>query len=97
MSLLFRLKSLLRINRLERDLDEELGSHIEMRTADNIAAGMSPQDARYDAQRRFGNFTLMKEDARAAHTIGWLESGARSLRYSARVLRRARDSRWLRF
>ena len=41
MSLLSRLKGLFRINRLERDLDEELRSHIEMRTQDIFAAGMS--------------------------------------------------------
>jgi len=54
MSLLSRIKGLLQINRLERDLDEELRSHVEMRTADNVAAGMEAREARYDAQRRFG-------------------------------------------
>jgi hypothetical protein len=38
MSLLSRLKGLLRIDRLERDLDEELRSHIDMRTRDNLGA-----------------------------------------------------------
>jgi len=65
MSLLSRFKGLLRINRLERELDDELRSHIEMRTQDNLASGMSPDEARYDARRRFGNSTLMKEDTRA--------------------------------
>jgi predicted permease len=88
MSLLSRLKGLFRINRLERDLDEELRSHIEMRTQDNIAAGMSSQEARYDAQRRFGNSTLMKEDTRAMDIVGWLETIGQNLRYAARMLRR---------
>src|ERR1700730_9487317 len=89
MSLLSRLKGLFRMNGLERDLDEELRSHIDMRTADNIAAGMSPQKAHYDAQRRFGNSTLMKEDTRAMDIVGWLETSARDLRYAARMLRRS--------
>jgi predicted permease len=89
MSLLSRLKGLFRINRLERDLDEELRSHIEMRTKDNVAAGMSSQEARYDAQRRFGNATLMKEDTRAMDIIGWIETTCQDLRYAARMLRRS--------
>jgi predicted permease len=89
MSLLSRLKGLFRINRLESDLDEELRSHIEMRTKDNVAAGMSSQEARYDAQRRFGNATLMKEDTRAMDIIGWIETTCQDLRYAARMLRRS--------
>ena len=89
MSLFSRLKGLFQIPRLERDLDDELRSHIEMRTADNIAAGMSPQEARYDAQRRFGNSTLLKEDTRAVDIIGWMETTAQNLRYAGRMLRRS--------
>jgi hypothetical protein len=38
------------------EVEDELRFHIEMRTRDNIAAGMSPEDAVADAMRRFGNF-----------------------------------------
>lgn len=89
MSLLSRLKGLLRIRRLERDLDDELRSHIEMRAADNMAAGMLPQEARYDAQRRFGNSTLLKEDTRAVDIVGWIETTGQNLRYAGRMLRRS--------
>lgn len=89
MSLLSRLKALLQIRRLECDLDEELRSHIEMRAADNVAAGMSPKEARYDAQRRFGNSTLLKEDTRAVDIVTWLETTGQNLRYAGRMLRRS--------
>jgi putative ABC transport system permease protein len=89
MSLLSRFKGLLRINHLERELDDELRSHIEMRTQDNLASGMSPDEARYDARRRFGNSTLMKEDTRAMDIIGWMETTGQNLRYAARMLRRS--------
>jgi predicted permease len=89
MSLLSRLKGLFQIHRLERNLDEEIRSHLEMRTADNVAAGMPAQEARYDAQRRFGNSTLMKEDTRAMDIIGWIETTGQNLRYAARMLRRS--------
>ncbi len=89
MSLLSRFKGLLRINHLERELDDELRSHIEMRTQDNLASGMSPDEARYDALRRFGNSTLMKEETRAMDIIGWIETTGQNLRYAARMLRRS--------
>ena len=89
MSLLSRLKGLFQIHRLDRELDEELRSHIEMRTTDNIAAGMSANEARYDAQRRFGNSTLMKEDTRSMDIVGWLETTAEDLRYGLRTLRKS--------
>jgi predicted permease len=89
MSLLSRLKGLFQIHRLERELDEELRSHIEMRTTDNLAAGMSANEARYDAQRRFGNSTLMKEDTRSMDIVGWLETTAEDLRYGLRTLRKS--------
>jgi len=87
-SLLSRLKGLLQIRRLEGDLDEELRSHVEMRAADNVAAGMSRAEARYDAQRRFGNSTLMKEETRAMDIVGWIETTGQNLRYATRMLRR---------
>ena len=89
MSLFARLKAMIHRDRLDRDLDQELRSHLEMRAADNVAAGMAPTEARYDAQRRFGNTTLMKEDTRATDIIGWLDTAARDLRYALRTLRRS--------
>jgi putative ABC transport system permease protein len=84
-----RLKGVLRRDRLDRDLDEELRSHIEMRAADNLAAGMSPEDARYEAQRRFGNTALLKEDTRNADIVSWLDVAARDFRYALRMLQRS--------
>lgn len=89
MSLLSRLKGLLQIQRLEHDLDDELLSHLEMRTEDNLAAEMSPEEARYDAQRRFGNSTLLKEQTRAVDIVGWIETTDQNLRYAGRTLRRS--------
>ncbi len=88
MSLLSRLAGLLKIRRLERDVEEELRAHLEMRAQDNVAAGMSPEEARYDAQRRFGNSTLVKEDTRAMDIVGWIETTGQDLRYAARMLLR---------
>jgi putative ABC transport system permease protein len=89
MSLIKRLRAMFHSDKLDRDVDEELRSHLEMRAADNAAAGMTPDEARYDAQRRFGNTTLLKEDLRAMDIIGWLDTAARDLRYALRMLRRS--------
>jgi putative ABC transport system permease protein len=84
-----RLRGVLQARKLDSDLDEELSAHIEMRTRDNMASGMTEQEARYDARRRFGNTTLMKEDTRAMDILGWIEALAQDLRYGARMLRRS--------
>jgi hypothetical protein len=41
---------------MEREVEDELRFHIEMRTRDNVEAGMSPEEAAADAMRRFGDF-----------------------------------------
>jgi putative ABC transport system permease protein len=74
---------------LDRDLDEELRSHIEMRAADNLAAGMTPEAARFEAQKRFGNTALLKEDTRNADIVGWMDVAARDFRYALRMLQRS--------
>jgi predicted permease len=88
-SIIARLRGMLRRERLDHDLDEELRSHLEMRTADNVAAGMSPREARYEAQKRFGNTTLHKEDTRRADIVGWLDETARDFRHALRMLHRS--------
>jgi predicted permease len=83
-----RLRGTLRRENLDDELEQELRSHIEMRVADNIAAGMTPEDARYDAQKRFGNSTILKEDTRESDVIGWLDTVVGDLRYAMRTLRK---------
>ncbi len=89
MSWIARLRGMLKRERLDRELDEELRSHVEMRAADNLASGMSPEDARFDAQKRFGNTTILKEDTRDADIVGWLDETARDFRQALRMLKRS--------
>jgi putative ABC transport system permease protein len=88
MSWLSRISGLFRARRLDADLDQELRSHVDMRTEANIASGMSPEAARLDAMRRFGNYTLITEDTRHAGTVLWAENVVRDMRYALRVLGR---------
>ena len=88
MSWITRLRGMFRRERLDQDLDEELRAHLEMRAADNLAAGMSPEQARQEAQKRFGNTALLKEDTREVDIVGWLEEAARDFRHALRMLLR---------
>ena len=89
MSWFSRLRRMLQRDRLEKDLDEEFRSHLEMLAIDNMAAGMTPGEASRDARRRFGNVTALKEDTRAMDIIEWLDTAARDVQYAIRLLRKS--------
>src|SRR5882672_932504 len=89
MSWIRRLRSLFEKQKLEDQLDEELQFHIEMRTQEFVASGMTPEEARYRAQRLFGNQTLLKEGTRDMDTIAWIETLWQDLRYALRLLRKS--------
>jgi predicted permease len=76
-------------SKLEREIDRELKSHLEMRIADNVVAGMSPEQARRDALIRFGNRTVIREGVTAADAQLVFDTVWRELRYAARQLRRS--------
>src|SRR5690242_18509790 len=88
MSWLNRIAAVVRSRKLERDLDEELQLHIELKTQENIAAGMPPEEARYAALRAFGKLEQKKEECRDADRLRWLEDIIQDLRYGLRQLRR---------
>jgi len=41
--------------KIDREIEAELHTHIEMRTEDNVTAGMTPEQARREALIRFGS------------------------------------------
>ena len=49
-----RFRSLFRKQMLDERMDDEMRSHIEMQTQENIESGMNPEEARYAALRQFG-------------------------------------------
>ncbi len=87
MSLARRVANLLRRTRIDHEIDDELKAHIEMRTEDNMRAGMPPEAARRDALLRFGNRTVMRERANNADTEQVLAGMGRDLHYALRQLR----------
>ncbi|HEY6330017.1 MAG TPA: ABC transporter permease [Blastocatellia bacterium] len=89
MSWMIRLRALLHRGERERDLDDELTFHLEMRTRENIEAGMTPAEARRAAERSFGNRGLVKEDTRASWGFGFLEKLKQDAIYAFRMYRGA--------
>jgi macrolide transport system ATP-binding/permease protein len=83
-----RLIGLFRQSRLEQDLNEELQHHIELKTQENTEAGMSPEEARYEALRAFGGVEQKKEECREADRLPWVGDLVQDLRYGLRQLRR---------
>lgn len=89
MPLLHRLLNLFPRSRQDREIDAELRAHIDMRIADNIAAGVSAEDARRDALLRFGNPAIVKERVTSADVALGLENLWFDLRYAFRQLRKS--------
>ncbi|MGA2144369.1 MAG: ABC transporter permease [Bryobacteraceae bacterium] len=83
-----RLAVLLHRDRFDRDLEEEIESHLELQAQDNREDGMAAREARYAARRQFGNATRLKEASREAWGWGPLERFAQDLAHAIRLLRK---------
>ncbi|MEO7412174.1 MAG: ADOP family duplicated permease [Opitutaceae bacterium] len=88
-SLLRKIRALFRKEKLDAEMAEEMRQHLERRTQANFAAGMSPDEARYAAQRSFGGVDQLKEVAREQRGWRWFEELAQDFRYAVRQLRRS--------
>jgi putative ABC transport system permease protein len=69
-------------------LDDELRDHLERQIAENIAGGMSAEEARYAAMRSFGNPALVRDEAHSSWHWNGAEQLLRDVRYGIRTLRR---------
>ena len=67
-----RLRSLFQRDAVEHELDSELRFHIEQQIAENLASGMSPDEAKYAALRAMGGMTQVAEQCREARNVGEL-------------------------
>src|SRR4051812_23935737 len=83
-----RVRSLLRREHMEGDLDRELRSHLDAAIEEYVSLGMSPPDARRAALVDFGGVEQVREDSRDARGVAIVENLVRDLRYSLRGLRR---------
>jgi putative ABC transport system permease protein len=78
----------MRRKRMLEDLDQDIHDHIEREAQDNIERGMSPEEARYAALRKFGNVTRVKEETREVWGVVWIEQLIVDIRFGLRMLRK---------
>lgn len=75
--------------KMDRELAEEMRQHMELKTRQNIIAGMPEEEAGFAAQRQLGNLTRMEEESRLSWGFPFLESLLQDIRYGLRGLRKA--------
>jgi putative ABC transport system permease protein len=75
--------------RRQTQLQEEIQAHIAFETEENIQAGMSPEEARHAAIKKFGNPRLTVERSREVWGLVWFERLLQDLRYALRALRKS--------
>src|SRR4030095_4463013 len=83
-----RFLNLWRADAVDRETDDELRFHREMRTARNIERGMDPGEADAEARRHLGSTLRARESVREVRVMTALESFGADVRYGARLLRR---------
>ena len=71
------------------DLDADIRDHLERETQDGIERGMSPEDARYAALRKFGNVAQAEEDTRGVWVPDWMDQIRQDVLFALRMMRRS--------
>jgi hypothetical protein len=84
-----RLRLRFRRKQADQELIDELRDHLEQQIKDNVARGMSPEDARYCALRAMGGITQIEQQCRDARGGNVMEDFVQDLRYGCRQLCRS--------
>src|SRR5271168_5349695 len=82
------LKKLFQRPAIKQEIDEELRFHLEQRTAENIAKGMTPKEAAREARKRFGNVQSVREECRETRGSSLGETFWQDFRFGTRMLRK---------
>ena len=83
------LLALVRNRRLDRELDSEIIVHLELAEREELAAGLTPEEARRAARKRFGGVEQMKEAHRDQRSVRWIETLLHDFRHGLALLARA--------
>ena len=84
-----RLAGLLNKQRRERELADELESHLQLHIDDSLSSGMTPVEARRQALIKLGGIEQTKDIYRDRHGIPLVEALIYDVRYGLRTLRRS--------
>lgn len=83
---LARLAAFVRSRQYDRDIDDEMSSHLEEATDDYLRRGLSPEEARRAAARDFGGVTQAKQVHREVRTLAWIADLQQDVTYACRRL-----------
>jgi len=83
-----KLRGLFGDRRADRELDDEIETHLRLLTERYVLQGMTETEAAWAARRQFGNVTLLKEENREMRGIRFIETLFQDLRYGLKMLRR---------
>jgi predicted permease len=83
-----RLLGTLSLRDADREMSEELDSHIQLMADEQIASGVPREEAYRKARLKFGNIEVMKEQYRDQRGLPVIETAAGDLRYAARIIGR---------
>ena len=89
MSWLARLRNVFRADQVSDEIDREMVFHLAERVDELVAGGASPEEARREAERRFGSYLAQRESTRERDVLVWLETLLGDFRYGLRALRRS--------
>jgi hypothetical protein len=73
----------------DHELDDELRDHLERKTEEYLAQGMTQEEARLRARLDLGGIEQTKEKCRDARRVNWIEDFAQDFHFSLRVLRKS--------
>ena len=83
-----RARSLFRRTEVDTELSEELRFHVQRQTDLNIAAGMTPVEARRAALVEFGGISRLTEECRDERRVNWIQDMSQDVGYGLRMLRK---------
>jgi putative ABC transport system permease protein len=86
---LARLGAIGRSRQSDRDIDDEISSHLAEATEEYIRQGLSPEEAFLAARRSFGGVTQTREVYRQVRSFMWVEDMTRDMRHALRTLRKS--------
>ena len=78
------LRAVVRRSKVDREMQQEMDAHLARATERLIARGMSPEAARLEARREFGNVGVLQEESRDARGTQWVESLIGDMRFAFR-------------
>jgi predicted permease len=84
-----RFAGLFHKERRDRELAQEIESHLQLHIEDNIRSGMTPAEARRQALIKFGGVESAKESYRDRRGIPFLEALWQDIRFGLRMLRKS--------